>query len=206
MDNDEPGMTASRFIAPIGADLPIAGRDLTVADPKEDVFMTVSNMEANGDFYNSTTALRANCVEGAGTSAMSAGATSGGESKTESDQQNVKNLDLKFVNAKVKGVISAAKAAYKEGVVLIDASNYEELSAVTQTAHEPVNNGVIVTLDKNSVWTVTGASYLTSLTVTKGAVIKAPEGKTLTMTVDGVKKPIGAGTYKGKIALTVTKG
>jgi hypothetical protein len=212
MDSDEPGMTASRFIVPIGADVPTPGRDLTVADPKEDVFMTVSNMEANGDFYNSTTSLRANCVEEAGTSAtstlpaaMSASATSGGESKTESDQQNVKNLDLKFVNAKVKGVISTARAAYKKGLAVIDGSNFEELSSVTQTAHEPVNNGVIVSFDKGSVWTVTGTSYLTSLTVAKGAVIKAPEGKTLTMTVDGVKKAVGAGTYKGKIALTVNR-
>jgi hypothetical protein len=175
--------------------------------------MTVSNMEVTGDFYNSTTNLRANCVEDAGTSgtstlpaAMSAGAASGAESKTESDQQNVKNLDLKFVNTRVKGVISAATAAYKKGVVIIDGSNFEELSAVTQTAHEPVNNGVIVSFDKDSVWTVTGTSYLTSLTIAKGAVIKSPEGKTLTMTVDGVKKAIGSGTYKGKIVLAVTKG
>jgi hypothetical protein len=211
MDNDEPGMTASRFIVPIGSDVPIQGRNLTAADPKEDVFMTVSNMEANGDFYNSTTSLRANCVEDVSTSttstlpaAMSAGTTtSGSETKKESDQQNVKNLDLKFVNAKVKGVISAAVAAYKKGLAVIDGSNFEELSAVTQTAHEPVNNGVIVSFDKGSVWTVTGTSYLTSLTVAKGAVIKAPEGKTLAMTVDGVKKTIGDGTYKGKIVLTV---
>jgi hypothetical protein len=211
MDSDEPGMTASRFIVPIGADVPTPGRDLTAADPKEDVFMTVSNMEANGNFYNSTTALRANCVEAAGTTsaistlpaAMSAGATSESGSKTESDQQNVKNLELKFVNAKVNGIISAATAAYKKGVVIIDGSNYQELSAVTQTAHEPLNNGVILSFDKNSVWTVAGTSYLTLLTVDKGAVIKAPTGKTLTMTVNGVKKSIEAGTYKGKIILTV---
>jgi hypothetical protein len=194
--------------------VPVAGRDLTTADPKEDVFMTVSNMEANGDFYNSTTSLRANCVEDVSTptastltEAMSAAAgASGGESKAESDQQNVKNLDLKLVNARVKGVISAARAVYKKGLAVIDSSNFEELSAVTQAAQEPVNNGVIVSLDKDSVWTVTGTSYLTSLTVARGAAIKAPEGKTLTMTVDGVKKTIGAGTYKGKIVLTVTKG
>jgi hypothetical protein len=211
MDSDEPGMTASRFIVPIGADVPTPGRDLTVADQKEDVFMTVSNMEANGNFYNSTTALRANCVEAAGTAsamstlpaAMSAGATSESGGKTESDQQNVKNLDLKFVNAKINGVISAATAIYNDGVRIIDATNYQELSAVTQTAREPVNNGVIVSFDKNSVWTVAGTSYLTLLTVAKGAVIKAPTGKTLTMTVNGVKKSIEAGTYKGKIILTV---
>jgi hypothetical protein len=199
MDNDEPS-GSSRFIVPIGADVPIPGRNMTVADPKEDVFMTVSNMEVKGDFYNSTTNLKANCIESAARSGVSA---EGG--RDASARQGVKNLDLKFAKAKVNGVISAATAAYKEGVVIIDISNCEELSAVTQTAHEPVNNGVIVSFDKDSVWTVAGTSYLTSITVAKGAVIKAPEGKTLTMTVDGVKTPIGAGTYKGKIVITFSK-
>jgi hypothetical protein len=195
MDSDEPGMGPSRFIVPIGADVQMPGRDLTVTDPKRDVFMTVSNMDVKGDFYNSTTNLRANCVESA----------SARNTTTEEDQQGVKNLDLKFANAKVNGIISAATASYKEGVLIIDAKNNKELSAVTQTAHEPVNNGVIVILDEKSIWTVAGTSYLTSLGIAKGAVVKAPEGKTLTMTVDGVKKPIGAGTYKGKIVLTVAK-
>jgi hypothetical protein len=207
MDNDEPGMGPSRFIVPIGADVPIPGRDLTVANPKEDVFMTVSNMEVKGDFYNSTTNLKVNCIENVANSAM---AGRGGEglsaaSTDTSDQQGVKNLDLKFANAKVNGVISAARAAYKEGVVVIDAGNNKELSSVTQTAREPVNNGVIVSFDKDSVWTVAGTSYLTSLTIAKGASIAAPKGYSVTMTVDGVKTAIKEGKYSGKIALTVTK-
>jgi hypothetical protein len=205
MDNDDPGMGPSRFIVPIGADTPMPGRDLTVANPKEDVFMTVSNMEVKGDFYNSTTNLKANCIEKVPMSplaGMSADSVPEGIADTEA-RQGVKNLDLKFANSRVNGVISAATAVYKEGVVIIDAVNNKELNAVTQTAHEPVNNGVIVSLDKNSVWTVTGTSYLTSLTVAKGAVIKAPEGKTLTMTVGGVKTKIAAGAYTGKITLKV---
>jgi hypothetical protein len=64
MDNDEPGMGPTRYVLPIGeVDVPILGRDLTAADPEEDVFMTVSNMEVKGDFYNSTTNLKANCRE-----------------------------------------------------------------------------------------------------------------------------------------------
>jgi hypothetical protein len=67
-----------------------------------------------------------------------------------------------------------------------------------------VNNGVIVSFDKKSVWTVAGTSYLTSLTVARGAVIKAPAGKTLTMTVNGVKTEIAPGSYTGKIVLKVS--
>jgi hypothetical protein len=204
MDDDDPGMGPSRFVPPIGADLPIPGRDLTVTDPKEDVFVNVSNMEVKGDFYNSTTNLRANCIEKIPmTSTPEMDASLEGMKIDDEAQQGVKNLDLKFTNAKVNGVISAAKAAYKEDVVVIDTSNCKELSMVTQTAHEPVNNGVIVSFDKDSVWTVAGTSYLTSLTVAGGAVIRAPEGKTLTMTVDGVKTEIVPGTYTGKIVITV---
>jgi hypothetical protein len=196
MDNDEPGMGPSRFIVPIGADALIPGRDLTVADTKEDVFMTISNMEVKGDFYNSTTNLKANCIENT--------PMPGGLMDT-SARQGVKNLDLKFANAKVNGIISAATAAYKQGVVVIEPDDYKELGAVMQTAHEPVNNGVIVSFDKDSVWTVAGTSYLTSLTIAKGASITAPKGYSVTMTVDGVKTAIKAGKYSGKIALTVTK-
>jgi len=190
MDNDEGGMGASHYVVPIGADVPIQGRDLTVADPKEDVFMTVSSMEVNGDFYNSTTNLRSICIENPSGCA----------------QQGVKNLDLKFANARVNGIISAASESHRGGVLVIEPINSLDLTRITQTARQPVNNGVIVSFDKDSVWTVTGTSYLTSLTIARGAVIRAPEGKTLTMTVDGVKKAIGVGTYKGKIVLTVTKG
>jgi hypothetical protein len=119
------------------------------------------------------------------------------------DLQAPKNLAIKFINAKVNGIISAATAAYREGVAVIDYTNCLELSAITQIAHEPVNNGVIASFDKNSVWTVTGTSYLTSLTIDDGATIVAPGGKTLTMTVDGVKTKISPGTYKGKIVMAV---
>ena len=208
MDNDDPGMGPSRFIVPIGSDVAIPGRDLTVADRKEDVFMTVSNMEVKGDFYNSTTNLKANCVENVPMPSIAGMSAEGlpASLMDTSARQGVKNLDLRFINARVNGIISAATAAYKEGVVIIDASNSKELNAVTQTAHEPINNGVIVSLDKDSAWTVTGTSYLTSLTVAKGAVIKAPEGKKLIMKVDDVKRPIEAGTYRGKIVIAVTKG
>lgn len=213
MDNDGPDMALPTFKVPVGEiDKPIPSRDLTIADPKEDVFMTVSNMEVSGDFYNSTTNLKANCREKAtggiasvpGMPEMDAGAgpPAGMETNPEA-QQGVKNLDLKFARAKVKGIISAATAAYKNGVTVIGVGNNREISAITQTAREAVNNGVILSLDKDCVWTVAGTSYLTSLTVAKGAVIKAPEGKALTMTIDGVKQAIAPGHYAGKIVMTI---
>jgi hypothetical protein len=203
MDNDDPGMGPNRFIPPIGADKPIPGRDLTKADLKEDIFMTISNTEVSGDFYNSTTNLKANCIENIPMPYM-AGMGDAPPMKIDNEAfQGVKNLDFKIVNAKVNSVISAATAAYREGVVIIEPSNCKELSAVKQTANEAVNNGVIVSIDKDSTWTVTGTSYLTKLTIVKGAVIKAPKGKKLNMMVDGVKTAIAPGTYTGKIVMTI---
>jgi hypothetical protein len=214
MDSDMPNLLSTRYVIPIGEeDEPITGRDLTKADPKEDVFMTLSNMEITGDFYNSTTNLKANCrddlcvVESDMTFFMPEmdaplSLPEGAETDMEA-RQGVKNLDLRFTNVKVKGVISAAKASYRDGVTVIDVSNNKELGAITQTACEPVNNGVIVSLDKDCVWTVTGTSYLTSLTVIEGAVIQAPKGKKLIMTVDGEDRELVPDTYNGKIVMKV---
>jgi hypothetical protein len=93
--------------------------------------------------------------------------------------------------------------AYREGLTVIREDNRYELCNITQKAAETVNNGVVVSLDKDSVWIVTGNSYITSLTIAKGAEIKAPEGKSLTMLVNGKKTGISAGKYSGKIKMVV---
>ena len=55
MDNDDVGMCSDPFLIPVGETDKRDDRDLTEAVPGEDVFVTVSNMEADGNFYNSTT-------------------------------------------------------------------------------------------------------------------------------------------------------
>jgi hypothetical protein len=204
------------------ADTVIKDRDLTKTKPRIDVFMTVTNTDVTGDFYNSTTNLNAKrttapvaigadglpVVRGVPKESLAYAAPDEAtmpDLPPQEERQGPRNLDLKFANARVKGVISAATAVYQEGITVIDEYvNGWDSDSIVQTAHEPVNNGVIVSFDKNSIWTVTGTSYLTSLTVANGAGIKAPEGKTLTMTVDGVKKTIVPGTYRGKIVISVS--
>jgi len=207
MDSDDVGMGPSKFAVPAGeVDVPVSDRNLAAADPDEDVFMTLSNMVVNGDFYNSTTNLKANRREKINMQQPGMPEMEASDEHPPMDneaRQGVKNLSLNFTNVKVNGVISAATAAYKDGVTVIDVGNCEELSAVKQTPAQPVNNGVIVSFDKDSVWTVAGTSYLTSLTLASGAVIRAPEGKTLAMTVDGVKTKIIPDTYTGKIVMRV---
>ena len=87
------------------------------------------------------------------------------------DLSGPRNLGLNLKNAQVTGVISAAHQFYRDGFKEITPENRIELSNITQKAAPAVNNGVIVTLDGQSTWTVTGPSYLTSLTLDPGAVV-----------------------------------
>jgi len=113
-----------------------------------------------------------------------------------------KNTVLTFEDSTIQGVISATKAKHR--VDTIDSSNFYELGEVTNTGRAAVNNGVIVQLDSGSTWTVTGTSYLTKLFLAADAAVQAPQGRTVTMTVDGTTTAVEAGgTYTGAIVLTV---
>jgi hypothetical protein len=83
---------------------------------------------------------------------------------------------------------------------------YYYLGHVANRAFHNGGNDVSVTLKDGAEWTVAGSSFITGLTIGEGCKVTAPKGHNVTMTVDGVKKPIAAGTYSGKIELTVTKG
>ncbi len=204
MDNDDTGMEGFPFLVPMGEeDLRDPNRILTQADPEEDVFVTISNMEAEGDFYNSTTNLKA-CMRVPPRPADAPPPPDPGQIRgfIGDGLQGAKNLELRLINATVTGRISAAKAAYGEGVTVITKENCEELGEITETAAPTVNNGVIVMLDENTVWKVTGNCYLTSLEISQGARLLAAEGS-LRMTVDGVVQEIKPGRYQGEIALEV---
>lgn len=100
-------------------------------------------------------------------------------------------------------MISASKSVHL--VDRITEENADDLGHVANTAQAAVNNGVIVTLGAGSVWTVTGTSYLTKLTVAATATVQAARGKRLTLTVDGKETALTAGsTYTGTVQLTVS--
>ena len=227
MDNDETDMCTDNFYIPVGVkDEYVKGRDLFTASETEDVIMNISNCDLKGDFLNSTTEIRANSrgvkgdagyfmhrnlgvvrMDGFGESADPGrhrhGSTESTEPRHRDDLQGAKNLGLNLKNVRIEGILSSATQAYREGLFVIEPVNRLELSNVTQTAAPTVNNGVIVSLDEASSWTVTGTSYITALNLADGAVLTAPEGKSLSMTVDGVATAIAAGRYTGKIVLTV---
>lgn len=219
MDNDEPGMRNPCFHLPIGeVDTPIEGRDLAAADPKEDVFLKLEEMSAVGDIFNSTTDLKACCRKFAGDTGITihTGALadvelnyrhedhdSPNDEESEDVLQGVKNLEVSLVGANLTGVVSSAAEIRPEGLLTINADNHHELSNIKQEAAPTINNGVIVNVDAASTWTVTGTSYITALNIAEGGVVKAPDGKKPSITVDGAAAKLKAGSYVGKIVLSV---
>lgn len=202
IDNDDPGMGKLNYKIPFGSDVYVEGRDLTSVNEFDDVIINLKDMETEGDFLNSSTNL---CAYKLGDSDGRAPGKMNGEiDRADTDDlRGPKNLFVSLSAAKVTGRISSATQVYREGLTVIDSSLREELGNVTQTPAPAVNNGVIVTLDADSGWTVTGTSYLTKLELADGAFISAPESRSLVMTIDGVPTEPAAGTYTGSIVLEV---
>lgn len=113
------------------------------------------------------------------------------------------SLNLTFEKASVTGAISSATAAPSSGQAPTRATYYL-IGDVTNTLAESLDkHGVSVSLDGDSSWVVAKSSYLTSLKIAKGAKLSAPSGQTLTLWVDGARKPLHAGHYAGHIELSV---
>jgi hypothetical protein len=117
-------------------------------------------------------------------------------------------MNITFENATITGAVTTAAVEHALG------PNGEEINMQTpelyyligevSNIYGATDDSLSVSLNADSQWIVDKNSYLTSLTIAEGATITAPEGYSVFMTVDGVKKSIGAGTYEGKIVLTVT--
>ena len=123
---------------------------------------------------------------------------------TETAEETIsasKNLGLTLDNAKLTGIVSSSTASHSKPT--ITAVDYRLLGVVTNTPAEAINNGVAVVLTNGSVWTVAGTSYLTSLTFDEDSSLVAPDGRELTLKVNGKEKKLTAGTYTGKIELIV---
>ncbi len=145
------------------------------ADDDSNIVGNFRNLQLIGNFYNGTTGIQ-------------------GDANSPS-----KNMVLHFGSTTVTGVISSTFAKHAKST--FGMADFKLVGEVTNTPSAAINNGVIVSLDSTSKWVVAGTSYLTKLVIADGASVTAPKGKTLAMTVDGVAKPIAAGTYTGAIVL-----
>lgn len=110
-------------------------------------------------------------------------------------------MTLTFEHAAITGALSTATAAPKTGKEPT-AETYYLIGAVTNTLRPTgEKNGLGVSLDGASRWTVTKPSYLTRLTIAPGAAIAGPNGTGATMTVDGKAAAIAPGSYSGEIVI-----
>jgi hypothetical protein len=163
--------------APAGGGMP--GGPVGGAAAGKDVNATFSNLTLTGDIINANTASA--------------------------------ELAVTFKNATVTGAVTTATYEHVlgpngEAIDMNHPELYTLIGEVKNTYRATDNKkGVTVSLDEKSTWTVDKTSYLTGLTIADGASLKAPEGNSLTMTVNGTARPVKAGTFKGKIVLTVTK-
>lgn len=144
-----------------------------------DVNATFSNMTVNGDIVN-------------------------GFTRSGSVNVNLKNVAL-------TGAITTATIDHplinNEEITMETPEFYYLIGEVNNTyGSKPEDpNGITTSVDAKSKWIVERTSYLTGLTISEGGIVAAPEGYSVTMTVDGVKTAIKAGSYKGQIVLTVVK-
>ena len=256
IDSDDPGLHGTFVDVSVydKADTYMEGRNLTKADPEDDITLNITGCDLKGDLLNSTSNLPSLASKEAPKELVLRDAKAPGELGNEGkvsgkppmmgDMPGMppmggpggpggpgapggmppmggpggmpgggmppfmmgdapKNLALNLKNTKLEGIVSSATQHYREGLKFLEETIREELSNVTQTPAPTVNNGVLVSLDEKSVWTVTGDSYITSLTLTEGAAVTAPSGKKLAVTVDGQPTQLAAGTVTGKIHIAV---
>lgn len=112
-------------------------------------------------------------------------------------------MHLGFENATVVGVISTSTTAPATGKEPTQ-DTYGEIGHVSNTVVPPrPDNGLGVTLDGRSHWTVTGKSFLSSLTLAQGAKLGTEAGHRLRLTVNGKTRPLRPGNYRGSIVLDV---
>ncbi len=112
----------------------------------------------------------------------------------------MRKMDLAFENAQITGAVKGTTLAawnnyWTEQVEALPAEELGEasgeMSALDTALQKFIYNdtyetmwGVRMTMDPTSVWTVTDDSNLYSFTMEEGAVVKAPEGKSLAIYVD----------------------
>jgi hypothetical protein len=155
----------------------------TTTDKRNTYTFTATDVELNGDLYNGTGYF-------------------GGQAGDK--------LEITLgKGASFKGAISATSIIHVDEKgnqnTHFTSKEYYYLGHVANKVYYNGGNDISVTLKDGAVWTVTGTGAITGLTIGEGCKITAPKGHKVTMTVDGVKKPIKAGAYNGKIVLAVSK-
>jgi hypothetical protein len=182
MVNDDPNEQSAvrvREAGGRGGPPPLGKLKYTSSDGDNDIDATFRNLTLKGDLVNAMTKLS--------------------------------GLNVRFENAHVTGAITTAVGKHTVGpggevLKQQDSPDLYYLIGKETEIYGPVNDkhGVSVSLDKHSTWVVDKTSWLTRLTLEDGATVAAPTGHCVALSVDGVRTPIHAGTYAGRLTLAVS--
>ncbi|MFT4306248.1 MAG: Ig-like domain-containing protein [Microbacterium sp.] len=159
MESDDPGglSTTSVYTDPVYADPTATATrdtswDLTSTSTDNPAIVNLTGLSVEGDFYNAVY------------------------------EDTPKNLVLNLDGSAVAGLITSSTSVHDVATISYDdGEGYTNIGEVTNTATTPVNNGVIVSLADSSTWTVTGTSYLTSLTTDATSSIVGVDGRAVTL-------------------------
>lgn len=113
-------------------------------------------------------------------------------------------MTVRFRQANITGAISTATAEPVQRD--LSAKTYGLIGKMTHTlGGTAAAHGLDLSLGPHSTWVVDRTSYLTGLKIAGGAVIKAPAGQRLVLTVDGRDAPLRPGAYHGAVVLAVSR-
>jgi len=112
-------------------------------------------------------------------------------------------------NAKLEGVISSTSTVHVdengEQNTHFSADEYYYIGQMDNKVYSNGVNDIALSLKDNAVWTVTGKSLISELSLGEGASIVAVNGGALTFSVNGKEQSLKAGTYKGNITIDIVK-
>lgn len=120
-------------------------------------------------------------------------------------------VNVSFEKATITGAITTAKVINAVGPdgekITMTTPHLYMLIGEVKNIFGATNekNGIEVSFDSDSRWVVDKTSYLTGLSIAGDNSITAPDGYSVSMTVDGVETQIRAGAYNGNIVLMVNK-
>lgn len=184
-----------------------------------------SNVDLKGDIINSMTGVWVTPASMGPPPGGDGAPPDGGAPPLEAAAEPILvggDLLVTFSNATITGAITTATHWNEFEVRGVDApanpfdtANYEYspwigLGKTVYGLPDNDKDGVVdpfglkATFKADSKWVVEKTSYLTGLTIEKGASIVAPAGHRLRMTVNGVWTPVRPGTYSGTIVLSVS--
>jgi hypothetical protein len=121
-------------------------------------------------------------------------------------------LTVSLKNATLTGAVTTATVDFALGpdgeeITMQTPHLYQLIGEVKNSYCETGNaHGAEVSVDADSKWIVDKTSYLTRLDIAKKGTVKAPEGYSIVMTVDGKETRLKKGSYEGNIVLEVVKG